>query len=160
MGWFFKKRKTEVPLPPTEDLLDFPQKASSGKRIEPIRKKELPLPKPKDYTFPQKIKAAVRTSSDLPLPPELIERSLKKESIMVKHPAIGNKRNFFIRVHDYQEIIVNLEDIGSNSLEIEKANKRLDQSEFNENKSYENLKNNLKRIHDRLLLIDDIVFKK
>jgi hypothetical protein len=66
----------------------------------------------------------------------------------------------FLRVQHYQTLLDALADIQNNVKGLDQINKDLSQSEFHENKDHERLKNNLKRIHDRLISMDDSIFKK
>ncbi|MBR9683612.1 hypothetical protein GOV03_03660 [Candidatus Woesearchaeota archaeon] len=187
MGLFSRKKKElEVPAPPSDDILKFP-KASQVKVIKPMKeltppeREELtPMPEvPKreseeeELPIHEKIKAAVglkKPSLPVPTPPfakmdagpmlpeipsqpEPSFHPHKKTVFMVKKP-------FYLRMQHYQEIFDNLGNVRAKTIEMDKNIQELEKSEFNEHKHYERLKNSLKQIHDRLLAIDDTIFKK
>lgn len=160
MGFFFRKKKIEVPAPPSEDILKFP-KASEISSIKPESIKEaVGIEKP---SLPPEIPPVPTKKEDLmsfeeipPAPPELTSHS----PLPSKRPQFVFKKPFFIRMQNYQLLIENLNNIKNKTAELDQTVMDLEKSEFNENKNYERLKNNLKKIHDQLLVMDDTIFKK
>lgn len=136
MGLFSRKRKIRVPLPPTEDLLRFPKAAPPERIIEPERLKEaVSWEKPLAWEGP----------------------SLPK---MVMPKPLTIKKPFFLRLSHYQQLLVNLGGMKEKAEQLEQVTENLEKSEFNENADYEDLKNCLKKIHDHLLRLDDLIFLK
>jgi len=142
MIWFFKKKKVTVPIPENhEDLLQFPQ---SSRRA-----------------MPEEIKKSV----GLEEPPQMPDMGLPEES----KPGLGSTSPpqtfqtaypFFLRVQSYQELIKDTSDIKTHVLELDLTTEKLENSEFNENKNYEKLNRELRKVHERLLFMDDLIFKK
>lgn len=152
MGLFSKKRKLEVPLPPPDDLLKFPR----PHQIE----REIKLDEIEEAVGLEKVPSPV---PEMPLPKRLSRSKEPFESsafpTQFASAAITTKP-FFIRVQPYQDLLKDLEKIRSGLSQLDLTSENLEKSEFNENKDYERLKSNLKRIHEELLLIDDLIFKK
>ena len=148
MIWFFKKKKVTVPIPENhEDLLQFPR--SSSKR-----------------TIPEEIKKSV----GLEEPPQMPDMALPEEPTLgigaapaktvTPAPNYQTAYPFFLRVQSYQELIKDTSDIKTHVLELDLTTEKLENSEFNENKNYEKLKRELRKVHERLLFMDDLIFKK
>jgi hypothetical protein len=138
MGLFSRKKKVEVPVPPHEDLLRFPKPSQVERVIQP-----------------EKVKEAAGIGKPLPPP----EEPLPVVSPPLEKPVRERQEPFFIRIQHYRELIKDLDYVKEKSEKMEKINEELEKSEFNEKKDYESLKNNLKKIHERLLFMDDTIFK-
>lgn len=168
MGLFSRKKKIEVPTPPSEDLLRFPKPSQIEKIIEP-EKPSFPLEIP---PVPKKIKAeGVEEPGPPPdisipeTPPALFKPVFpsppeRPPPFTPSKPSFMPQKPCFLRVQHYQTLLDALADIQNNVKGLDQINKDLSQSEFHENKDHERLKNNLKRIHDRLISMDDSIFKK
>jgi len=170
MGLFSRKKKElKVPAPPSDDVLKFP-KPSQDKKV----KEEKELPPPPEHPSPEKIKEAVgveKPEEPLPeIPPDKIEEDElppPKEMLPLpepfsppERPSFITKKPSFIRMQNYQMLLDNLNAIKNTTIEMNKLSEDIEKSEFNENKNYERLKNDLKKILDRLLSIDVQIFKK
>lgn len=150
---FSLKKKIPVPQPPSEDLLRFPKPPPLEKEIplEKIKKKttsrELPPPPqaPFGLSFP--------SSPELPSPFEPGPKPIPSLSRPKVKPA-------FLRVQHYQQILENLDRIKNQVDSLEGLAQSLEKSEFNEDKYYEMLKSSLRKLHERLLFLDDLTFKK
>lgn len=184
MGLFSRKKKIEVPVPPSEDMLKFPKPSQVEKEILPEKiqeavgveeKQELPeLPEvPTKVSEPElpetsskfpwgKKKEVPKPEEELPAPEEGEELGLPKPAppVFPERRAPHLQKPCFLRVQHYQKLQGDLDTIRINSNELDKVTEYLEKSEFNEGKHYERLKNDLKRIHDRLLFMDDLIFKK
>lgn len=145
MIWFFRKKKVTVPIPEhSDDLLQFPQ--SSSRR-----------------SVPDEIKQSV----GLEEPPQLPDMDLSVEpetsfsSASIPQPLANQMTYpFFLRVQSYQDLVKDTSDVKTHMLELDLTTEKLENSEFNENKHYENLKKELRKVHERLLFMDDLIFKK
>ncbi len=146
MGWFFKKKKVVVPLPEhSDDLLKFPESTAGTPAPEEIKQSvglEEP-PQMPDMSTPDPLAPGL-DGKPTKIPPLVQERA---------YP-------FFLRVQAYQDLIKDASDIKTHVLELDLTTEKLENSEFNENKNYERLKRELKTIHERLLFMDDLIFKK
>ena len=143
MGWFFNKKKVIVPLPEhSDDLLKFP---------EPTAKS----------IAPETIKQSVGLEEPPQMPDMSSPENLAPGRGRVPTPVVQERAYpFFLRVQDYQELIKDASDIKTHVLELDLTTEKLENSEFNENKNYEKLKRDLRKIHERLLYMDDLIFKK
>lgn len=156
MGLFFRKKKIAVPLPPSEDLLKFP-KPSEIKVLKPEAREERKIKKAEDieklpFSLPELPKRMGIPSPPFPFKPVFPSRPPEMFSF-IQGP-------FFIRLQHYQMLLDNLNCIKTKTMDLDQTTERLEKSEFNENKDYERLKNDLKKLHDRLLFMDDLIFKK
>ncbi len=142
MGWFFKKKKVTVPLPEhSDDLLKFPESSSK-------------IPAPEE----------IKQSVGLEEPPQMPDMAPMEE------PSLGVPKTFsaptapaypfFLRVQSYQELLKDASDIKTHVLELDLTTEKLENSEYNENKNYEKLRKELRKIHERLLYMDDLIFKR
>ena len=157
MGLFSKKKKIEVPIPPSEDILRFPKPTKiEEKIIPPEPKEETPSSSP-SFT-PSQLKQVAGLEEEKPQVEEKITPSLPPSPSFT--PSSLSPTPFFIRLQQYQKLLEHLENIKNNIKKLDLLDENLAKSEFNENKNYENLKKELKKIHDRLLYVDDLIFKK
>jgi len=144
MGLFSRKKKIEVPIPPPKNLLKFPKPSQVERVIEPEKIKEaVGIEKP-TLPLPESLEKLEKPKLTFPTPPETFPSTI---------------RPFFIRVQYYQKILDDLDHIKKNTTKLDKTVETLEKSEFNESKNYEKLKNNLKKIHERLLFMDELIFK-
>lgn len=168
MGLFSRKRRIEVPSPPSEDLLRFP-KASEVKVIRPGKIKG-PLDMEKAAPLPE-IPLILKNKVDLMQLKEEISPVLFKPTFPLplpektfptppERPSFTLKKPVFLRVQDYQVLLGNLRNIKNKTDGLDQTTENLEKSEFNENRDFEHLKSNLKNIHDHLLHMDDTLFNK
>ena len=151
MGLFSRRKKLDVPLPPSEDVLRFPRSSEIARRIEPEKIKEavgLQEPKPEEL-----------------LPPEHqgkeLDSTFPEETAMSQRTFfIDAKKPFFLRMQTHQEIYKNALEMKNNSLELSEVTNEITDSEYNDDRQYEKLKNSLKRVHDKLLQVDEAIFKR
>ena len=164
MGLFSRKKKIEVPAPPSEDLLKFP-KASEVTVIKPetikeavgVEKPAPPLPEAPPARISKEDLVLPKETQEMPsFPPPRPTFPLPPPET----PSFRMKKPFFLRIQDYQKLFDSLSHIRNKTIELDQTTENIEKSGFNENKDYERLKNDLKKIHDRLLFMDDIVFKK
>jgi|APSaa5957512622_1039677.scaffolds.fasta_scaffold193943_1 hypothetical protein len=158
MGWLFgKKKMPRVPLPQgrpvDEKALHFPTAPSPEKVIAPDFVKEavgvgkqeipnlepLPSPEPMEVVTPQEM-----------LPPKPMQA-----------PTMRYRDNepLFIKVDAYQRVLGELDELKANMLHLADANRRLENSEFNEENHFSKLKKTLASMHDQILAIDKTLFK-
>src|SRR3989339_1283738 len=139
MGLFSRKKKVDVPLPPSEEILRFPRRL-------PMEREILPAPKRMPET------------ERLPKEPEPVQSSFPSQTQVNPNTQLVNQF-FFLRMVDYQNLIGNLDNTNLQVQELEHTMNKLEASEFNENRDYEALKSNLKKVHERLLYVDKLIFK-
>ncbi len=169
MGLFSRKKKVELPEAPSDDLLDFPKLTESEKEIVPekiqrevgLESEEEPelIEEPKT-PVPEKIKGVFGFMKKEPVEQTLPEPILSKSSFEEETEEVVVKKPFFSRIQSYQETIESLSSIKISMIKLEELNDKLDKSRFNENRDYETLKRDLKNIHDKLLFMDDLIFKQ
>lgn len=153
MGLFFRKKKAETLLPPSEDLLSFPKSLPREREIRPEKIKEIaglelpPLPQRRG-----KGEAEIKRAKEGARLREEAEEQFPVSPII--------KKPHFLRIQEYQKLRENLGEIREWGEKLEALCGSLEKSEFNENKDYESLKNDLKKIHERLLFMDELIFKK
>ena len=141
MGWFFKKKKVTVPLPEhSSDLLKFPTSTK--------------IPAPEE----------IKQSVGLEEPPTMPDMAMPEQEVPSTLPstqiASTSAYPFFLRVQSYQDLLKDASDIKTHVLELDLTTEKLENSEFNENKNYEKLRKELRKIHERLLYMDDLIFKR
>lgn len=155
MGLFSRKRKLEAPAPPSDSLLRFPKP-------------------PQREVHPEEIKQAVKTEKApekklqviLPTIEKQVQKPVESGTLPSPKPQMPRvpfplaHEPFFLRIQNHQLLMEHLEKIKSGLADLDKANQELTCSEFNENKDYERFKEDLKKVHDRLLLIESAVFKR
>lgn len=151
MGWLFgKKRIPKVPLPPgrlvDSGSLHFPERMARDKIIEPEEFNEAagveePFPQP----MPKKMKTAIPARQPTPEMP---------------FPETPADNYFYIKVEVYRKILGELNYLKSKVFELNRINKHLESSEFNEEHNFDKLKKSIKNVHDRLLQTDKRLFKR
>ena len=157
MGLFSRTKKIKVPIPTSDDFLKFPKLPQTGKITEPEKiKSAVGLDSP-----PQPKEPEEKLLPPPPLPPKPSQFTpLPKPSLPPQPTNLTIQKPFFLRIQHYQHLLTNLGGIKNNLTQMGHASEQLSKSEFNENQKYEQLKNHLKKIHDRLLSMDDLIFKK
>lgn len=172
MSWLFGKKKVpKVPFPQghvvDENELHLPKSVRSSKVIQPDKIKEAvgvekpfefpELPEPsEEFTAPStesKIKSAnllfkPRVRESLPLP------KVSSPEIYLKEKS----QPLYIKVNVYQEVLGRLEMLRKDLNQLAHAERDLENDEYNEEKNFEQLKREMRGIHDRLLQIDKSLF--
>jgi len=153
MGWLFGGKKVpKVPFPEgrpfDERTLRLPGKLSAQRVIGP-----------------EEIKAAAGLGTVPSFPEEEEESPLPPAQ---KPPLYGRPASLFptagpsplfIKMEVYRRVLMEIDEAKSRISELGQANKALDKSEYNEEHNFVRLRRSIKGMHDRLLLIDKIVFK-
>jgi hypothetical protein len=169
MGWLFGRKKPKVPLPTghpvDENALQFPALPSGDKVIEPESvKKAVGVGKP---VAPQVEEKSLSFPEERPAPPPLKEspgpmRSDPSQSMSAQpQPAMVPHLNgpLFVKVGVYQRILGEVEDLKERVADLAEANRKLEDSEYNEEHHFEKLKRTIKVMHDRLLQVDKTIYK-
>lgn len=161
MGWLFGKKKKvpKVPLPEGHALdpgsLKFPSRLASERIIEPEQLKEaVGFEKPVAPTMPTEEMPA-RDSEPLPQMPFPTEPVQQRPL----SPMNTEKEPLYIKVDVYQRILAEIDDLKSNVSALNDTNRKLENSEFNEEANFEKLRRIVKLMHDRLLQVDKALFK-
>jgi hypothetical protein len=146
MGLFSRKKKN-VPPPPQEGLLNFPKQPTVEKEI-----------------LPDNIKQAAGVDKQEDIVPPLPEEPIQTEPAPLPQPDVPEgyvlQKPYFARITQYKKLVENLDCIKVEINGMDEITTSLEKSEYNENKDFEKLKSNLKKIHDRLLFVDDLIFKR
>ena len=158
MGWLFGKKKIvpKVPFPEGRGIdknsLQLPQKSSREKVI-----------------LPDQVKAAVGLEQSEPIPqqeetlPTQTEQNVEMPPFSsqpeTKIPEQKIKKQVNVKVNTYRNILTELNELKKNAFEFNDINKKLELSEYNEEKDISRMKKSTKSMHDRLLQIDKIIFK-
>ena len=157
MGWLFgKKKKTpQVPFPEAsstgEDTLKFPSSAPGDKVIEP-----------------EQVKEAVGFKRPIDLPEISIPNAPLKEQTpkLIQPKPMANipsgyiqKGPLYVKVDVYQRVLGELDNLKTDIGTLNDAHRVLENSEFNEETSFEKLKKSMKVVHDRILQVDKTLFK-
>lgn len=163
MGWLFgKKKEPRIPFPEPygagEDTLQFPPPPGFGKVIEPAAVKEAAGIGEDDS------ETADDVQQQQPMPTERQKASIlgkfggrsPSKQLFVPSPKPAP---LFIKVNVYQRILGELDSLRSDINHLHSVNNHLETSEYNEEKNFENLRRNIRAIHDRLLQIDKTLFK-
>ena len=154
MGWLFgKKKKIMQDAPPPgpafdEKALRFPTTSPPAKVIEPEEIKKAAGFK-KQSAYPQEDVDEVPPQEQLqqqPVRQQQPERSLTREPL-------------YIKMNVYQRILGDLDALKVDITSLQEANRRLENSEFNEENNFEKLKKIMRNVHDRILIADKVLFK-
>ncbi|MFH1682257.1 MAG: hypothetical protein ABIA37_00520 [Candidatus Woesearchaeota archaeon] len=151
MGLFSRKKKMEVPSPPSDSLLRFPKP-------------------PQREIHPEEIKQAVKMERSPEIKPKVILPPMEKpvterpmpspKPQMPRIPFPLAQGPFFLRIQNHQMLMEHMEKIKTRLGELDQTSRDLEKSEFNEHQNYEEFKEELKKIHDRLIFIEGVVFKR
>ncbi len=156
MGWLFgKKKKPKIPLPAPADALQFPSSGSSPVAIEPAQLKEAA-----GVTAPPKEVEAPAKPSFLTKPQAPAVTPFK--AMPVQSPSFGEvpvEGPLYIKKDVYQHMLGEIEALKSHILCLSQVTRELEESEFNEESHAEKLRKSMKLMHDKLLLVDKILFK-
>ena len=156
MGWFFKKKGVPKPIRSFKDeqSLSFPAKGSSEKVIEPEQfKKAAGLDEPsfKNEDIPApRFNSNEKQQESLPVPEVSLSR--RPEISRLGEPV-------FIKVETYKKVLGKIEHLNSELSHLGEINRKLSKSELKEEKNFSSLKSSVRNVHDKLLSIDEILFK-
>ena len=152
MGWLFGKKKI-VPKGPfpegkgvDKNSLQLPQKSSREKVILPDQvKAAVGLGQPEEPV-------PIQTEQDVEMPTfsSQPEKEIPEQKI---------RKQVNVKVNTYRNILAELSELKKNAFEFNDINKKLEISEYNEEKDISKMKKSTKSMHDRLLQIDKIIFK-
>lgn len=155
MGWLFGKKKSipQGPIPGgpafDEKVLRFPTTFPSAKIIRPEELKRA-AGFEKKIVLPQEEEDAddSQQAEELhqPIRQQRFERSLTREPL-------------YIKMNVYQRILGDLDTLKTDFSFLQEANRRLENSEFNEENNFEKLKKIMRNVHDRILIADKVLFK-
>ncbi len=125
--------------------------------------------KKKGISFPPPVPEALR--APLPMVPrrvtaEDIRRATgieERDVPMVRPRAFGSAppvQEFFLRAAPYQQLLKLTDQVRDNVLLVEQTSIKLAQSDYNEDKHFEQLKSDLRSMNKQLVAIDKIFFKE
>lgn len=156
MVWWFTKKKKVLSLQENEKVAKGSLKLLSAfpKKLEP-----------------EKVKAAaglkVQKEEEVGVDEMLPQKDLKLAE-WGKVPPKPNLSKFgrkeelgplYVKKDVYQRLLGEMDLLKRNLSELDDANKKLHDSEYNEEDDFEKLKRTMKLIHDRLLEVDKTLFK-
>lgn len=154
MGWLFGKKKVpRVPLPPgrliDSSSLHFPEKIVRDKIIEPETEKG--MSEAQDFFPPpearrRKMPIFAKKPASEPFPREM--------------PASPANNFLYVKVEVYRRIWGELNGLRTKLGELNRINKHLEHSEFNEEHNFDKLSKAIKAAHDRLQQVDRKLFKR
>ena|SRR3989344_1136577 len=165
MGWLFKKKVApRVPFPEgrafDEKALKFAPNTSREKVIEPDRVKQA-AGLGKSLSFPDNFEMSLEgmevnepKTAIAPIRPRT--QSYSNNAEIKKTEAIGPT---FVKVEVYQHLLTEVEGLKSSLGMLMDTSRILEKSEYNEERSLEKLRRDMKSVHDKLLHIDKKLFK-
>ncbi len=159
MGWLFGKKKPKVPLPQgrflDEKALQFPALPQGEKVIQPeMLKKAAGLGELPPNDFPDTDFPALPETS---VPQTVSQRAPLPVPQRMEMPKGSGPR--YIKVGVYQRILGEMDGLKETLTDLQGSNRKLDDSEYNEESNFEHLKKSVKLMHDRLLQIDKVIYK-
>lgn len=161
MGWFFKKKKSSTPVPQPnralseEHALNFSQKKNEPEKvIKPAELKAAAGLGPKEMAAPEPKNQVPEMPANLPN--AQIPSSTPGAA---KQPMRFSNDPIYLPVGSYRKILGELDEIKYNITQLAELNKRLDKSEYNEEKDFNKMRLAVKNVHDKLLNADDVLFK-
>ena len=173
MGWFSKKKKSAVPRPMApkpiraiqdQQTLELPPRGSSETVIDPKDFKSAAgvgiTPASTMYQMPE-------TQTEEPVSPMSANEFGSQVAPKVEQPSVRPEtirpksfdEPFFTDINIYKRVLGRVEGMESEVKSLSDINKKLAKSEFNEEKSFTGLKSSIKNIHDKLLSMDELLFK-
>ena len=161
MGWFFRKKKkgNEIPKPvrsfKDEQSLSFPAKGNSEKIIEPEQFKKAAGLNEVSFKNEEKISKDKFNFEEKQV--DILPKSKDKLSVMKEIPRSGEP--LFVKVETYKKILGKIENLNSELSHLGEVNRKLSKSELKEEKSFSSLKSSVRNMHDKLLSVDEILFK-
>jgi hypothetical protein len=151
--WPFSKKK--VPQVP------FPKGHPMGEHVKmPSQPAELPPVKAPQKLAPEQIKEAAGIKEAAAMPPEMSEEPM--EEITMPEPVLlrpDQSEPLFIKKDVYQRILGEIASLQGDLDNLHELNKDLEHSEFNEENHYAKVRRAVKSSHDRLVQVDNILFK-
>lgn len=159
MRLFSRKKKVEIPSPPSDDLLKFPKPSHLRKEVTPQEIKKITgiTPPPKKVDVPKNASEQIQKPVEQELSEIPLEKMVPKR---IPFPIQKPTSPFFIRVQHHNQVLDDLEIVKNKLSGLEKLNQNLEKSESSENNNYDDLKDELKKIHDRLTFIDGQIFER
>lgn len=156
MGWLFGKKKVpKVPFPEgqivDETALRFPGGSSSERVIEPEQLKEAAgFKEQRMPSFPAMDGEMEETEA-----PRKTMGLFRRET----SPFVQNSEPLFVKMEVYQRILGEMDELRLTLTKLSEINKHLESSEYNEENNFETLRREVKLAHDRLLQVDNVLFK-
>src|SRR3989344_9290226 len=155
MGWLFKSKKKvpKVPFPEAQpfgsDTLRFPDKVKE-RVIEPS-----------DIMDAAGLgEETIAATENMDLSPEMeLGEPAKSRPANMAPGLITSNEPLYVKVDIYQRILGEVGNLKNHLLELNETNRKLENSEYNEEANFDKLRKTMKAIHDRLLEADKILFK-
>jgi hypothetical protein len=154
LGWLFGKKKVtpKVPLPEgalfDEKTFQFSQKFGGENVIEPEHLQEIAGYKQK-YPSPE----AKNSDFKARFTPEPMPQSAPTGSD-------NYEATVYVRIDTYQRLLSEIESIKVNTRKMQESCRMMETSEYNEERSFESIRRDMKLIHDRLSQVDKTLFKE
>ena len=153
LGWLFGKKKPKVPLPESkpfdESTFQFSKKFGGETIIEP-----------------ESLQKAAGYGEQFHIPEEAAAKNKPKSAVLpppVARPSMLAKscptQAVFVKVEVYQQMLDKLDECKQNIATLQGACRGLENSEYNEEHLFENMKSSVKSVHDKLLSVDKVLFK-
>ena len=158
MGWLFsrKKKVPQVPFPearaPGPDTLRFPERTKERVIVPEEVKSAAGLREEKKFMPDQEEQEmeGLDDSEELPeLPP----------APRAPAPITSSGEPLYVKVDVYQRILGEIGSLKGYLNELGETNRILENSEYNEEANFDQLRKSMKAMHDRLLQADKIIFK-
>ncbi len=168
MAWLFGRKKVpKVPFPEgrpfDEKALKLPIRSSSDRIIEPQEVKAAAgiRPPPQPLSMPEWEQEDKNVELNIKLPPR---PSMRAQNVEAKTEARQPMRAagagpLYIRMDVYQTVLESLDALKVKFTELGHVQKLLEESEYNEENSFAQLRRDVKSIHDKLLSVDKTIFK-
>ena len=156
MGWLFKSKKKipKIPFPEAQsfgsDTLRFPEKIKE-RIIEPDEVMDA-------AGLKEEMAASVSERADFDSETDIEENGDLTPAPRAPGP-IASSEPLYVKVDVYQRILGEVGNLKDHLLELNETNRRLENSEYNEEANFDKLRKTMKTIHDRLLEADKILFK-
>lgn len=153
MGWLFGKQKKgpeQAGRPFDEKELRFPMGSSPPKRVIEAA----------DIKAAAGLERPLFEEMSEPVPQPSFKGSKNKELGQESLPSIPHSNGpLYVKMDVYQRILGELEDLKVKTNHVYEAQKKLESSEYNEEKHFTILRRAMKNLHDRLLQVDKVLFK-
>jgi len=164
MGWLFGRKKVvpRVPFPQgralDEKALEFPSMDSSDRVIEPDKVKEA-VGFSKPMAFPEEEESMPMPEEEAPETPRFPFAPMPKYNRTAAAQELMPKHELYVKVEVYQRMLSELDELRRGFVDLQQINKSMGESEYNEERSLEKLRRDMKSVHDKLLHIDKKLFK-
>jgi len=152
LGWLFGKKKVapKVPLPEgglfDEKTFQFSNKFGGERVIEPEHLQEAAGYKQRFNLPEEKI-------------PDYKNRYAPAPTIENEQPSDNYEATVYVKVDTYQRLLSEIESIKVDTRKMQDACRIMENSEYNEEKSFDFLRRDLKLVNDRMLQVDKVLFK-